>query len=228
MHELASSSKGKSMVDSEDKHDDEEQVLMNLHKKMMLKKRRRGCVICIGMVMLLLIMILIISLILAFTLFKTKEPKTKLVSATFQGIAPRISLPVIDIQLNVTLDLKILVENPNRASFKHEEGKSVLLYKGNEVGETKIYKGYIPAKGSATLPCRLTLEADELASNVTTLIGDLMRGQLTVDAITRIPGKVTLLGFIKKHIIANSYCQFTFGIPDLKIESQICKTKTKL
>ncbi|XP_019465140.1 PREDICTED: uncharacterized protein LOC109363355 [Lupinus angustifolius] len=216
------------MADTQHKHDQEEQVLMNLHEKIIMKKRRRRCVICIGVLILLLIIILIVSLILAFTFFKTKEPKLKLVSATLEGIAPRISLPVIDIQLNVTLDLKILVENPNRASFKHEQGKSILLYKGNQVGETEIYKGYIPAKGSATLPCRLTLEADELASNVTTLIEDLMRGKLTVDAVTRIPGKVTLLGFIKKHITANSYCQFTFGISDLKIESQICKTKTKL
>lgn len=202
-----------------------EQVRMIPKKKM---RRRRVCLIGIGVVLLLLIMLVIISLILAFTLFKTKEPTTKLVSATLEGIAPRVSLPAIDIKLNVTLDLNILVGNPNRASFKHEQGKSVLLYKGNQVGETDIYPGFIPAKGSATLPCRLTLQADELVSNVTTLIGDLLGGQLSVDAVTRIPGKVSFLGFIKKHIVANSYCQFTFGIPDLKIVSQICNTKTKL
>ncbi|KAK7294925.1 hypothetical protein RJT34_17824 [Clitoria ternatea] len=203
---------------------DHEQVVVISQKKL---KKRRVCLITTG-VLLLLVLIIIVIIILALTLFKPKEPKTQLVSATLEGIAPQITLPAINIQINITLDLKILVQNRNAASFKHEEGKSQLLYKGKEVGETVIYPGLIPSKGSVTLPCRLTLEAEKFASNLSALVGDLLGGQLSMETVSRIPGKVTFLGFIKKHVIAKSNCQFTISIPDLKINSQVCKSKAKL
>ncbi|XP_014497309.1 uncharacterized protein LOC106758830 [Vigna radiata var. radiata] len=207
------------------KNQDQEQVVVISQKKL---KRRRVCVMVTGAVLLLLIVVVIVAIILAFTLFKTKEPRTQLVSATLEGISPRVSFPAIDIKINVTLDLKVQVENRNRASFKHDGGKSVLLYKGKEVGETDIYPGLIPSRGSAILPCRLTLQADELASNLTSFLGDVIGGDISMDTVTRIPGRVTFLGFIKKHIVAKSYCQFTVSFPDFKITNQNCKSKAKL
>jgi len=204
---------------------DHEQVVVVSQKKL---KRRRVCVMVTGAVLLLLIVLVVVVIILAFTLFKTKDPRTQLVSATLEGISPRVSFPDIDIQINVTLDLKVQVENRNRASFKHDGGKSVLLYKGKEVGETDIYPGLVPSRGSAILSCRLTLQADEFASNITGLLGDVVGGDISMDTVTRIPGRVTFLGFIKKHIVAKSYCQFTVTVPDFKIASQSCRNKAKL
>ncbi|KAL2330466.1 hypothetical protein Fmac_018047 [Flemingia macrophylla] len=206
---------------------DQEQVVVISQKKL---KRRRVCKMVTGALLLLLIVLLIVAIILALTLFKSKEPKTTIVSATLEGISPRVTLPAVDIELNMTFDLQILVENKNRASFKHEMGNSVLLFKGEQVGETDIKPGLIPSRGSETLSCRLTLEADNLASssNMGGLVGDLMGGELSVDTVTRIPGRVTFLGFIKKHIIAKSNCQFNVSIPALKITSQVCKTKATL
>ncbi|KAG4922300.1 hypothetical protein JHK82_051271 [Glycine max] len=204
---------------------DHEQVVVISQKKL---KRRRVCVMVTGAVLLLLIVLVIVAIILAFTLFKTKEPRTQLVSATLEGIAPRLTLPAIDLQINVTLDLKVRVENRNRASLKHEGGKSVLLYKGKEVGDAYINPGLIPSRGSTILPCRLTLQVEKLASNLTSLVGDLMGGEISMDTVTRIPGKVTFLGFIKKHIVAESNCQFTISVSELKITNQTCKSKAKL
>ncbi|KAJ7950152.1 Late embryogenesis abundant protein [Quillaja saponaria] len=192
------------------------------HKKI---KRRRYCLIAIGA---LLLLIIIVALILVLTVFKPKQPRTQLLSATVEGIVPRVSFPAIRIQLNVTLDLKLLVENRNHASFKHGEGKSILVYKGDQVGEAVVYPGQIPARGSTTLPCRLTLQVDELAPNITSLIRDVLGGQLSMETHTKIPGKVSFFGIVRKHVVAVSECQFTIGIPDLKIRSQICKNKAKL
>jgi hypothetical protein len=211
------------MKDSQNKQYQEEQALMNPPKK-----GRNRCITCICIVLLLLLVFVIVCVILAVTVFKPKQPKTTVVSATLEGISPRLTFPAIDIQLNVTLDLKIQVDNQNRVSFKHADGTSLLMYKGVEVGDTDIYAGLIPARGSTILPCRLTLQADKLASNVTGILGDLMGGQLSLEAVTRIPGRVTFLGFIKKHIVAESNCQFVFGFPDMEIKSQICKNKAKL
>nr|KYP42376.1 hypothetical protein KK1_036205 [Cajanus cajan] len=207
--------------------DDQEQVVVISQKKL---RTRRLCKIVTGAVLLHLIVLLIVAIILAFTLFKSKDPKTTIVSASLEGIAPRVTLPAVDIQLNITLDIKILVENKNRVSFKHGVGTSLLMYRGKQVGDTDIKPGLIPSRGSETLSCRLTLEADNqgLASSVGDLVGDLMKGELSLDTVTRIPGRVTFLGIIKKHIIAKSNCQFNVSISALKITSQVCKTKATL
>ncbi|KAK7340096.1 hypothetical protein VNO77_20790 [Canavalia gladiata] len=206
-------------------NEDQEQVVVISQKKL---KRRKVCVITTGVVLLLLVVLIIVGLVLVLNLLKPKDPRADLVSATLEGIAPRVTLPAIDIQINVTLDLKIQVENRNHVSFKHQGGKSVLLYGGKEVGETQLYPGVIPSKGSTILPCRLTLQAEKLASNFSGLVEDLMGGQISMGAVTRIPGRVTFLGFIKKHIIAKSNCQFTVSVSDFKIISQACKNKAKL
>jgi hypothetical protein len=215
--------KKRAMKNTQNKQYKEEQALMTPPKK-----ARHRCVTCICILLFLLLVLVTICVILALTIFKPKEPRTKISSATLQGISPRVTLPVLNIQINVTLDIKIEVENRNRVSFKHGDGTSHLMYKGVEVGETDIFPGLIPARKSSILPCRLTLEADKLASNMTGFIGDLMSGELSLATVTRIPGRVTFLGFIKKHIVAKSNCQFVFGIPDMEIKSQICKNKAKL
>ncbi|PON88612.1 Late embryogenesis abundant protein [Trema orientale] len=193
-----------------------------------LKARRRRCLIAVGATIIVLIMVLfVVILVLALTVFKPKEPKTELLSAAVNGVSPRLSFPVIRIELNVTLDLKILVRNRNYASFRHGGGKSVLLYREHQVGEADFFPGNIPARGSATLPCRLTIEVDELGSDLGGLISDVLAGELAMETRTRIPGRVTFLGFIKKHVVAVSVCQFTVGLTDLKVRSQVCKSKTE-
>lgn len=198
------------------------------HPNPRTKSKRRPCLLVVWFFLLLLILVFVVALILAFTVFKFKEPTTKLVSATLDGVASTLSFPDIQIHLNLTLDLTLNVHNPNHASFRHGQAKSVLYYRGKQVGETDIDAGRIPAKGSAALSCRLTLLVDKLASDVNSLVNDVLGGQVSLEASTQIPGKVSFLGFIKRHVTALSECKFTFGVPDMKIRSQTCKNKTKL
>lgn len=190
-------------------------------------KRRRLIRICVAIVVLIAVLFAVV-LVLALTVFKPKNPRMEIVSAAVSGVSPRVSLPAVRVELNVTLDLKILVRNRNYASFRHGTGASELLYRGSRVGEAELLPGDIPARGSTTVQCRLTLEVEELGSDLRELISDVLAGELEVEATTRIPGRVTFLGFIKKHVVAVSECRFTVGLGDLKIRSQDCKNKAKL
>ncbi|MED6170585.1 hypothetical protein PIB30_032491 [Stylosanthes scabra] len=223
MSELEFSSKQNTKPMTENTSSSEQHVVVVSQKKM---KKKRNCLIFIAVTMALVVVLAITIIILAFTLFKTKDPKTEIVSATLEGISPKITFPAINIQLNITLDLKIRIQNKNHASFKHQEGTSVLLYKGIEVGQTDLFPGLIPSMGSETLRSRLTLEADKVVShNVTGFVADLMAGEITMNTFTVIPGRVSFLGFIKKHIVAKNNCEFTIAVPDFKIQNQVCKTK---
>lgn len=207
-----------------DQDQDQNHILPNDMKR----KRKRRCLMALGIPLILIFLLFIIILILALTVFKTKSPKTRLVSASLDGVAPSVSFPAAQIELNITIDLKILVKNPNHVSFKHGQGKSYLLYEGNQVGEADIYPGKVPATGSATVPCRLTLEADKLASNLTGFITDVIGDQLVMQADTRIPGRINFLGIFKKHVVVVSVCQLQIAVLDMNITDKACKDKTKL
>ncbi|KAM4090850.1 hypothetical protein ACJW30_09G093700 [Castanea mollissima] len=166
----------------------------------MKRKRKRRCLMALGIPLILIFLLFIIILILALTVFKTKSPKTTLVSASLDGVAPSVSLPSAQIELNITVDLKILVKNPNHVSFKHGQGKSYLLYEGNQVGEADIYPGFIT---------------------------DVIGGQLVMQADTRIPGRINFLGIFKKHVVVVSECQLQIAVLDMNITDKACKDKTK-
>ncbi|PRQ42625.1 putative Late embryogenesis abundant protein, LEA-14 [Rosa chinensis] len=191
-------------------------------------KRKRPCLIAIGVFLFLILLVFIICLILALTVFKAKQPRTSVVSASVDGVAQRLSFPAVKIELNITVDLVILIENRNHASFKHGTGKSLLLYRGAQVGDADLYPGDIPARANSTLPARLTMQAHRLASKMSNLVTDALSGEFVIETKSSIPGRITFLGFIKKHAVAESECQLTIGFPNLKVKSQVCKSKTKL
>ncbi|XP_021896838.1 uncharacterized protein LOC110813879 [Carica papaya] len=193
------------------------------------RSRKRHCLIVAAvMVVLLIILISMVLLILVLTVFKPRQPTTQILSATVDGIAPRMSFPVVNIQLNITLNLKIQVHNPNHATFKHGSGKGLLFYQNNQVGEADISPGLMPAMASSTIPCRLTLQLHEFASDAAALIRDVLAGQIMMKSQTRIPGRVTFLGIFKKHVIATSECGFIIDLPSMKVQKQDCNNKTKL
>ncbi|GLU17805.1 hypothetical protein SLE2022_341580 [Rubroshorea leprosula] len=186
-------------------------------------RKRRCCLIIGGVVLLCLILFSVIVLILALTVFKVKEPRSQLLSTAIRGVAPSF----YSRQLNITIDLKLRIENRNRASFRHGTGKTLLLYQGNQVGETDIYPGAIPAMGSTDLSCLLTLQVDKIASNIEAMMQDVFDGEIEMETQARIPGRVTLW-FIKKHIIAKSDCRLTIAVPTFNVQKQTCKTTAKL
>jgi len=193
------------------------------------KQRRKAAIICLSTTLFLILLLALLGFILGVTVFRLREPRTQLVSASLEGVSPKLSFPVVKIELNITLNLTLLVQNRNHASFKGGLGRSVLLYQGNEVGEAELNPGLIPAMGTATVCSNLTLEVDRFAdSGLASLIRDVMAGQIAMESKTRIPGRVNLLGIFKKHVVTSSDCQFVVGLPDLKIKSQDCKYHNKL
>lgn len=193
------------------------------------KPRTRRCRAAVIACLLLLLTVILVALILGLTVFKVRQPKTQVVSASLEGVAPRISFPAIKVELNVTLNLTLLIQNKNHARFKTGQGEGVLLYKGNTVGETQLPPGLIRARDTSTLYCLLTVEVDRFAgSGLNSLINDISTGELVMETKTRIPGRVTIIGIFHKHIVSTSDCKIVIGFPDLNIKSQDCKHHDKL
>ncbi|GAB4856199.1 hypothetical protein Ancab_014124 [Ancistrocladus abbreviatus] len=192
-------------------------------------QRRHRCLVVVATVLFLVLTIFIVALILALTVLRPKEPRTEIISVALEGVAPRVSFPAIRVELNVSLNISILVQNRNHATFRHDSGETLLQYRGNQVGDAQLDPGVIPAMGSSTMGCRLTVEADRFGSgsNLMSLLSDITEGQLPMETNTRIPGKMSFLRIFKKHVVSTSYCQIVIGIPNFKIKSQDCKQGIK-
>ncbi|XP_043717862.1 uncharacterized protein LOC122665792 [Telopea speciosissima] len=191
-------------------------------------KPRRSCALRWILIFLpIFILLLLIILILSFTVFKAKDPTTQVVSVTVDGVSPEVILPQFKVELNITLNLQILVHNPNHASFKHGPGTTVVYYNGTQVAVGDISPGTVPATGSETFANKLNLQADRFVSEISELISDLMAGEFEVETKSTVPGRVKFLGIFHKHVVSLSDCRIVIGISNLKVRSQECNNKIK-
>ncbi|KAF9595297.1 hypothetical protein IFM89_038432 [Coptis chinensis] len=192
------------------------------------KPRNNRCCCCLITTAIILLSLIVLSIILAFTVFKVKDPTTTLVSTKVTGVSPRVDLPTLKVEMNITLDLKLSVHNPNRYSFKHGTGQSLVYYQNDQVAVADITAGNIGEKKSSGIDATVIVEADKFTSNTRGLISDVAAGTMRFDVYTRLPGRVTLLGFIKRHVVATSTCHLDIQISNLTVTSQVCKNKAKL
>ncbi|KAL6643699.1 hypothetical protein ACP70R_018465 [Stipagrostis hirtigluma subsp. patula] len=190
--------------------------------------RRRCLCICLLVTLAVLRALAVTVLVLSLTVLRVRDPTTRLVSTRLASVAPRLTFPAVSLQLNVTLLLTVAVHNPNPASFSYMFGHTDLTYRGAKVGEAEIDPGRIPSKGDGEVRLALTVQADRLAADISQLVADVESGAVPMEASTRIPGRVTILGIFKRHAVAYSDCKFVLGVPELKVRSQECQDHTKL
>ncbi|KAL6642007.1 hypothetical protein ACP70R_020188 [Stipagrostis hirtigluma subsp. patula] len=191
-------------------------------------RRRRCLCVCLLVTLAVLLALAVTALVLSLTVLRVRDPTTRLVSTRLAGVAPRLTFPAVSLQLNVTLLLTVAVHNPNPASFSYMSGHTDLTYRGAKVGEAEIDPGRIPSKGDGEVRLALTVQADRLAADLAQLVADVESGAVPMEASTRIPGRVTILGVFKRHAVAYSECKFVFGVAELKVRSQECQDHTKL
>ncbi|XP_074559608.1 uncharacterized protein LOC141815557 [Curcuma longa] len=194
------------------------------------RRRRRRRLRLLGLIsLLLLILLTVIAVVLALTVFKIREPSTVLVFVRVLGASPRISLPAMRLDLNLSLELNVRVHNPNYASFSHGSGGLTRLrYRGAQVGEAAVAPGRVPARGTEMVRLAATVEVDQNLTEAGQLVQDVASGVVAIDAETRMPGRVTVLGFVRLHAVVTTNCRVVFGVANLSVTSQQCTHDTRL
>ena len=188
-------------------------------------RRRRCCCVCLLVSLGAAALLAVTLLVLFLTVLRVRDPTTRLVSSRVIGFAPGP-----DLQFNLTMLLTVDVHNPNRASFSYESGSAELWYRGVRVGVAGIDPGHLPSRGDGTMELEMTvLSASFGAELLAQLARDLGAGAVPLDANARVPGKVGLLGgVLKLRVVAYSDCHVIFGVPEMKVRSQVCHDHTKL
>ncbi|RLN40987.1 hypothetical protein C2845_PM01G37060 [Panicum miliaceum] len=188
------------------------------------RRRRRCCCVCLLVSLGAAALLGVTLLVLFLTVLRVRDPTTRLVSSRVIGFAPGP-----DLQFNLTMLLTVDVHNPNRASFSYESGTAELWYRGVRVGVAGVDPGRIPSRGDGTMELEMTVLSASFGAELAQLARDMEAGAVPLDASARVPGKVGLFGgVLKLHAVAYSDCHVIFGVPEMKVRSQVCHDHTKL
>ncbi|PKU76097.1 uncharacterized protein LOC110098765 [Dendrobium catenatum] len=197
---------------------------MNINGKQWIRSRRRRCIL-ISLAVFLFIVLLFV--ILGVTVFRVREATTTVNSVKLGGFKAGFNLPNLGVDLNVTLDLDLTAHNPNHASFRYGESSAELFYKGSQVGEAAIPPGQINAGGSERMNVSVTIFAGRLIGD-SALYSDVLSGSLVFQTTTRIPGRVSVLGIFKHHIVTYSSCDVTVNVSSRTADNSNCRYRAKL
>ncbi|KAK9279205.1 hypothetical protein L1049_012883 [Liquidambar formosana] len=200
---------------------DDKEALLHLKKI-----RREKCIKCCSCVAALMLVQAIVIIILAFTVFRVKDPIIKVNSVTvtridlINGTIPRPGT-------NMSVIADVSVKNPNVASFKHGNTTSSLYYRGTLVGEARGPPGQSKARRTTRMNITVDIITDRLTSNPN-LKSDVGSGLLTMSSFSRVGGRVKIMKIIKRNVIVTMNCTTTVNISTQAILKQQCKRHVKL
>ncbi|KAK4773091.1 hypothetical protein SAY87_028110 [Trapa incisa] len=190
-------------------------------------RRRRRWIICCAVGVGVLVAVVLLIVILAFTVFKAKRPVTTVNSVSLENLGISVDVLRLRVQLNLTLDLGITVENPNKVGFRYKNSSAQLNYRGQIVGEVPIPADKISAGERKPINLTLTLLADRLLSD-SQVYSDVLSGELPLNTYTKISGKVLLMNIFRIHAVTTASCDLTLFVSSRTIGNQQCQYKTKL
>lgn len=121
----------------------------------------------------------------------------------------------------------VSVWNPNVASFKYSKTTTEISYHGEVIGEGETPSG--EAKAKETMKMNLTMEIEpEKIDEISDLMKDFNSGALNISSYTEIPGRVKILGFIKKSLVVKMNCSLTYNSKSQTIQGEDCEQHVKV
>ncbi|PKA66974.1 hypothetical protein AXF42_Ash004464 [Apostasia shenzhenica] len=188
---------------------------------------RHRCRRCALTSVAIILCIALLLVILGLTVFRIRSATTTVNAVNLNGLHAGIDIFHLNVDLNVTLDIDLTAHNPNVASFRYGEGSAELFYRGAQIGEAGIPPGEIDAGGSVRMNVTVTIFTDRLIGDPAAYT-DLLAGSMVFQTSTMIPGRVTLLGFLKHDVVTYSSCDLTVDVGSRTVDHSECRYRTKI
>ncbi|XP_010251606.1 PREDICTED: late embryogenesis abundant protein At1g64065-like [Nelumbo nucifera] len=190
------------------------------------KLRRRKYIKCCGCITALLLLPAIAIIVLAFTVFRVREPEIKMNSVKIDGLE-LVSGIISGTSINMSLTADVSVKNPNFASFRFGNASTTVYYRGTVVAEARNPPGHAKARRTLRMNVTVDVITDRLISNPN-LISDISSRMLAMSTYTRIGGRVNILKIVKRHVTVKMNCTMTVNITSQAIQDQNCRRHVKL
>lgn len=187
-----------------------------------MAKSRRPLIICCVVTAVLLIIIIVTAITLYFTLFKPKQPKITTQSITLESFSTNV-FDVTD--TNVTLGIRVGIDNPNYGGFKYQNSTSYVTYHGDVVAVAPVMAETIPARGQQSVGTTVLVIGKSLVTNPY-FLKDLKTDTLNFTSTTTLKGKAIVLKLFKKRATTYSSCNVSLHIIE-KNATSVCKSEVK-
>ncbi|KAK4748629.1 hypothetical protein SAY87_015215 [Trapa incisa] len=173
------------------------------------KLRQRKYLTCCGCAAALLLILAVVSLVLAFTVFRVKNPIVGMNQLTVTRL--EMANGTLRKDVNVTLLADVSIKNPNVAAFRFGNTTTTIYYGGSEVGEGRTPGGKAPARRTLRLNMTLEVVPAKLVA-VPTILKEIGTGALTVESRTRVEGRVKIMNMIRKKVVVMLNCTITYNV----------------
>ncbi|XP_031126992.1 uncharacterized protein LOC116029221 [Ipomoea triloba] len=188
------------------------------------KRRWRGRNICL-IITAVVILLAVIAVVVGVTLFKPKHAVTTFDSVTLRDFDLSIDAPRLAVHVNLTVDARVSVTNPNRLGFKYDSTSVLLRYRGLNIGDAPIFAGEIGARETTSMNVSVTIFGDRLLTS-SQFFSDVISGVVPLSTYTRLTGKVHIL--FKIRVKSVTTCDLVINIASTTLSKQSCHFHTNI
>nr|GMC84167.1 uncharacterized protein LOC109159236 [Ipomoea batatas] len=200
--------------------------VMNTRKQPSTESKRwwRGRNICL-IITAVVILLAVIAVVVGVTLFKPKHAVTTFDSVTLRDFDLSIDAPRLAVHVNLTVDARVSVTNPNRLGFKYDSTSVLLRYRGLNIGDAPIFAGEIGARETTSMNVTVTIFGDRLLTS-SQFFSDVISGVVPLSTYTRLTGKVHIL--FKIRVKSVTTCDLVINIASTTLSKQSCDFHTNI
>lgn len=149
------------------------------HRHVLLRKSCRRCLFCFAL--------LLVGFVAAGYILWPYNPELSIVRLRLDRLQFHNESQV---SIDVTLELRVKVWNPAVYSLNYDSLVVAIGYGGERLGFVNSDGGVVMARDASYVNATLRLDRVEISSDVVELIKELEKGEVTLDAISEISGKL--------------------------------------
>ncbi|XP_050377759.1 late embryogenesis abundant protein At1g64065-like [Argentina anserina] len=176
-------------------------------------QKNRKCFAYIG---IFIVFQIIVMTVFGLTVMKIKTPSVRLRSVTVSDLSSSSS------SFTATLIAEVAVKNKNFGSYRFDATTANVTYGAVTLGRGDIAKARAGLKKTKRFNVTIDVSSSGV-SDSSTLATDLTAGNVTLWALSRVTGKVSLMGLMKKRKTANMNCSMIVNVPNKVVYDWTCK-----
>ncbi|CAL9030261.1 unnamed protein product, partial [Prunus brigantina] len=160
-------------------------------------------------------------LVFALVVLRVKSPGFNLSSVAVKSLKHTTS-PTSS--LNATLVTELAIKNKNFGEYKFEGSSASLWYGGFKVGEAKIGKGSVKARGTRRVSLSIEVRSNRLPQEAKNgFEGEMNSGYLKISSYAKLSGKVNLMKIMKKRKTIDTNCTMVVVLKSRTVKDLFCR-----
>ncbi|GAA0148163.1 hypothetical protein LIER_07684 [Lithospermum erythrorhizon] len=179
---------------------------------------------CLACFACLAILHIAIILVFALVFMRSSTPKIELSDISIDNNVTSSSMAVKSSSLDMILLTKLSIKNPNFGSFKYEDSRLEILYRGMVIGDVVIPKGRVRARKTKHVDLVVEINDDRLSPQDPGLSKDIHHHSKVVKfhGYAKLSGKVYLMMALKRKKSCEMNCSWEMNLSRDSIQNLSC------